>query len=297
APTHFYALAARDRVCRAGGSCVTKDRGGERFPRPSQAPEDLSGLVALFDVGLERAAQRLVKVLPASGLSPVDRSYLAWMHARAGDVQASTTLSRALVEIPEVASEPAVLAFGYPRAFVDVVKKEAKRSGVPPELLYAVMREESGFNPSALSPRGARGLMQMIPKTARRMAASAGVGRFSLRQLYKPEVSIRLGAHYLKLLLEEFDGDLAAALASYHAGEKTVARWKRRNKNLSVDEFIEEIPYSSTRGYVKKVLGTYGTYRLLYGTDGRPLPELDGGSAPEASRTMISPSPLARRSK
>ncbi|MEO1174982.1 MAG: lytic transglycosylase domain-containing protein, partial [Myxococcota bacterium] len=231
APAHYYAHAATERLCRAGGTClqVSRSYSGDR---PGRRPDDLLGVVRIYDIGLRRSAFGLLKAIPSGGLLPVDRAYLAWLHRQASDLNRATWISRSVVAVPEFGSDPGVLSTAYPVAFADVVQREAERSGVPEALLLAVMREESGFNPKALSPRGARGLMQMIPRTARRMAVSAGVGGFALHRLYRPEVSIRLGAHYLRLLLKEFNGDLSAAIASYHAGEKTVARWKKDNEAL-----------------------------------------------------------------
>ncbi|MEL6547510.1 MAG: lytic transglycosylase domain-containing protein, partial [Myxococcota bacterium] len=262
APRHFYALAARDLICEAGGPCASTLE-PVSAERPKHTARDLIAAVQFFDVGLEDTAHRLVERLPYRGLAPVDRAYFAWLHSRRNETRTAARVTRSLEGEADLLSDRSVLNAGYPTVFEDIVEREATRSGVPSALLLAVMREESGFDPGALSPRGARGLMQMIPRTARRMARSAGLRGFRLGKLFSPETSIRLGAHYLRLLLDEFDGDLPAAVASYHAGEKTVARWKAASPSTSSDEFIEEIPYSSTRAYVKRVLGTYGTYREL----------------------------------
>src|SRR5690606_32115212 len=132
-------------------------------------------------------------------------------------------------------------------------------------LLFAIMREESAFNPKAISPRQARGLMQMIDSTAWRLAKRANIGNFRLHNLFKPQTSVRLGALYVGSLLEMFDGNLVAAVAAYHAGEAAVRRWLKDRPDLPPDEFVEEIPYDSTRSYVKKVLSSYGVYRIVYG--------------------------------
>lgn len=164
-----------------------------------------AGLHAIFqrscspDAGFERSAQRLLKALPYNALSPVDRVFYAWVQHRAGELQSSTRVARSFPA--ELLTDPGALAIAYPVAFDAIVSRESRRSGVPGELLLAVIREESGFDPNALSPRGARGLMQMIPRTARRMALSSGLSGFQLIQLFVPEISIRLGAHYLRLLL------------------------------------------------------------------------------------------------
>ncbi|MEO0459769.1 MAG: transglycosylase SLT domain-containing protein [Myxococcota bacterium] len=263
APLDFYAFASMDLLCPNPSDCEGASSGSVTQSVAPPSPVDLVGLAMLDQIGLQRAALAELGSIPIEQSAPQDRLFAVWLFYRAGDLYRATKLSRSLVTIDSVAHEPALVLAGYPRGYQELVEREAERSAVPTALIYAIIREESGFRARAVSPRVARGLMQMIPRTARRMARSAGLSGFSLAQLYTPEVSIRLGAHYLRLLLERFDGDLVAAIASYHAGERTVGRWKRRGASLAADDFIEEIPYVSTRGYVKKVLASYGVYRSL----------------------------------
>ena len=179
----------------------------------------------------------------------------------------------------------------FPLAERQVVEQTAERFHVPAELIYAVIREESAFNVRALSPRGARGLMQMMPATARRMAQLASVRGFYLGQLFTPRVAILLGGQYLHELLELFEGDLGSAVAAYHAGEKAVARWRRANPGVPSDVLVEEIPFASTRRYVKKVLASMGIYRLLRERD---LAEASA-SAATAAHDLCEPTPVPLR--
>ncbi|MEL6758760.1 MAG: transglycosylase SLT domain-containing protein [Myxococcota bacterium] len=263
APFDFYAFASRDLLCPNPSQCEREPTIAITQSVGPPSTIDLTGLAILEQLGLQRAALAELRSIPLEQSTPQDRLFAVWLYYRAGDLYHATKLSRGLVSVESVVHEPALMLAGYPRGYRELVEREARRSEVPTALIYAIIREESGFRARAVSPRVARGLMQMIPRTARRMARSAGLSGFSLAQLYTPEISIRLGAHYLKLLLERFDGDIVAAVASYHAGERTVGRWKRQHASLAVDDFIEDIPYVSTRGYVKKVLGSYGVYRSM----------------------------------
>ena len=134
---------------------------------------------------------------------------------------------------------------------------------VAPELVYAVMREESGYRPRVLSVSGARGLLQLMPETAERVAASEQMHGFSIDDLFVPRVNIRLGSAYLRQLVARFPGRPSAAIGSYNAGPHAVARWLDGNTD-SDDEWVEAIPYEQTRNYVKRVLRSAHAYRVLY---------------------------------
>jgi soluble lytic murein transglycosylase len=146
----------------------------------------------------------------------------------------------------------------YPRAHWEMVAREASRAGVDPLLVLAVMREESRFDPRVVSVAGAVGLMQLMPSTARGMDPTVTPDR-----LTDPETNIRLGTTYLARRLRDFDGDVVLALAAYNAGAGAARRFAQfRGDDLDV--FIERIPFSETRAYVKRVLESYGIYRWLY---------------------------------
>jgi soluble lytic murein transglycosylase len=136
-------------------------------------------------------------------------------------------------------------------------------ASAPPELVYAVMREESGYRPRVLSVSGARGLLQLMPTTAEKLAASAHVQPFAVEDLFLPAVNIRLGTDYLSDLLARFEGRTSAAIGSYNAGPHVVARWLQEDTGED-DAWVEEIPYNQTRGYVKRVLRSLHAYRVLY---------------------------------
>ena len=156
----------------------------------------------------------------------------------------------------------------YPLGHVSQVRQQATQQGLDPYLVTAVIREESAFAPRALSRAGARGLMQLMPDTAEQVARRYKVALASPPPLESPEVNIQLGTMHLAELLRGNGGSVSLALASYNAGEQQVRRWTQRFGFPSEEEFIEDIPYSETRNYVKRILGSYERYTSLYGSKG-----------------------------
>ncbi|MFM5138008.1 transglycosylase SLT domain-containing protein [Aeromonas rivipollensis] len=127
-------------------------------------------------------------------------------------------------------------------------------------LLYAISRQESALYPLAQSPVGARGLMQLMPATARETAAKLGVPYRNEQQLFDPTMNIRLGSAYLKRLLDVYDGNRILAAAAYNAGPGRVKRWREQSTNKPMDVWVESIPYRETRNYVQNVL----SFDLIY---------------------------------
>jgi len=161
----------------------------------------------------------------------------------------------------------------YPQGYWNLVADRTAAQRLDPYLVLAVIREESAFAPQAVSPAGARGLMQLMPSTASRLAGAhrlpAPGGGLAIEE---PWYNIALGAAELADLLDEFKGDVALALAAYNAGAHHVRRWIRERGYAGPQEFVEEIPFEETRGYVKRVLGSYDRYRALYAESQIPSP-------------------------
>ncbi|MBI5378723.1 MAG: transglycosylase SLT domain-containing protein, partial [Nitrospirae bacterium] len=147
----------------------------------------------------------------------------------------------------------------YPRAYF---LRPAR--GPDPLLVEAVIREESRFDPLAVSRAGAIGLMQILPETGAVLARRIGREIPSTRTLFDVDQNLELGVAYLDQLLAEFDQNILLAVASYNAGSRAVRGWAARNGRLDRDEFVEAIPYRETRLYVKRVLHSYWEYRRIY---------------------------------
>ena len=152
----------------------------------------------------------------------------------------------------------------YPVYYRDVIERWASAHGLDPWLVAAVVRVESNFRPSATSPRGARGLMQILPDTGRWVAQQMGETRYFDDLLYDPEVNVRLGTWYLADLLRQFKGSEPLALAAYNAGRGAVQRWLAESTWDGSEEGIDAVPYGETRRFVAKVLRMWRIYRWLY---------------------------------
>ncbi|MCM3877221.1 MAG: lytic transglycosylase domain-containing protein [Thermoanaerobaculia bacterium] len=205
--------------------------------------------------------------------------------ARGDHRRAAAVLKRRYPELgtPEEGAVPAqARAAYYPLAHADRIGEAARAAGVPASLLFGLIRQESVFTEDAKSRAGALGLMQVMPSTGRHLyRKEKGKGRPDLRD---PDANLRLGARYLRQLLDAFSGDTGAALAAYNAGPARVRAWKRASHFAPEDEFLESIPFSETRLYVKRVLFFQSVYSSLYG-----LP-LDAAS-PVASLPAAEPKP------
>ena len=156
----------------------------------------------------------------------------------------------------------------WPRPFVTPVRRATAEFEFDPDLVYAVMREESTYRPDIASPAGAMGLMQIIPQTGDRIASSLGVPAFQADILLEPDTNIRFGTFYLKRLIGRFRGSEVLAIAAYNAGPNIVSRWLERAGRQEKDVFVESVPYSETRRYLRRVVRSRRIYQLLY--DGRP---------------------------
>ena len=151
---------------------------------------------------------------------------------------------------------PAAVSFfaSFPRPYRAVVEE----SGLEPALVYAVMKAESGFDERAISPAGAKGVMQLMPSTAAFIAELENIP-FDEKRLFEGEYNVRLGCAYLKYLLERFEE--RTALAAYNAGEGTVRLWLKDGRYSADGVTLDSIPYSETRQYLKKI----SLFRKIYG--------------------------------
>ncbi len=153
----------------------------------------------------------------------------------------------------------------YPTPFKSTVISHARTHGVDPLLVYSVMRQESIFDMEIVSPVGAIGLMQLMPYTAKDVAQTLGETQYAVDSLYHGKYNVKFGTYYLGMLLDKYDNNKVLALSAYNAGPGNASRWYNANKGCSFDIFVENISYSETRKYVKKVLANYWTYTRLYG--------------------------------
>lgn len=152
------------------------------------------------------------------------------------------------------------LEWRFPQAYSEQFLHWGRLSGVDPYLLMAIARRESAYNPQALSPVGARGLMQLMPGTAAQVSQEIGLSDPGPYGVLDPELNIRLGSTYFRDKLKRYDGNRLAATAAYNAGPSRVDRWLEEHGVEAFDLFIERIPYRETRDYVQAVLA----YRVIF---------------------------------
>ena len=141
----------------------------------------------------------------------------------------------------------------YPRAFADLVLPAAKRYGVNPYILWALMTVESSYNPDSVSVAQALGLLQVIPRTGLKIAQLLGDDQFGHYDLLDEDVALEHGAFYIAQVIKKFKGQELFAFAGYNGGPHRVAEWLDQRGNMPLDEFVEEIPYDQAREYTKKV--------------------------------------------
>jgi len=277
---YYYAEQARERLRRtevrnASGSAkvaeflagVTLPR-GEAVPARATAATELriarsrilrsAGLTDLADEELRFGArtdgQRALLAMEGAAAAEAPYQGMRLMKALAPDY-----LNLRLTEAPRRFWE-----LLFPLPYRAELTADARRRGLDPFLVAGLVRQESEFNPEAVSHARAYGLTQVQLGTGRQFARAAGVGRVTARVLMQPAANLKIGTAILRSRLDQNGGNLEQTLASYNAGPNRVAEWLTWNTYREPAEFVESIPYSETREYVQAVLRNAEMYRRLY---------------------------------
>ena len=153
----------------------------------------------------------------------------------------------------------------FPKLFWSELRTHAMSNNLDPFLVAALIRQESEFNPSAVSRANAVGLMQLLPSVGKKVAKQLKIKGYNSSQLSVPNVNLQLGATYFRQMLDRYDGQVEYALAAYNAGSDRVEDWRSENYR-DIVEFVESIPFTETREYVQAIQRNVGVYRRLYGT-------------------------------
>lgn len=175
------------------------------------------------------------------------------------------------------------LAFPFP--YRDLIRREAQKHGLDPLLVAALIRQESEFDPEAVSPSGAIGLMQVMPATGRELGRRLRMRPVTRRALHNPAVNVTVGTYFLARLLESRQGRVEEALAAYNAGPTRIPVWAGWGEFREPAEFVETIPLQQTRDYVQIILRNREIYRWLYGpqaAEAKPRPPASAKPAPQA---------------
>lgn len=268
----YYGWRARQRLDLAGPLVapftVPTGSAGSLSARRLQRVELLVG------AGLSEEARAELAALAPRARHRDERVRVASLYQAAGDYHRAQRLILdhdllRLAQGPQQKGPRELWDLAWPRAYAAELEPAARRHATPAALVYAVMREESGYRPRVLSRVGAHGLTQIMPSTGKRLAAQLGRAALDPATLLEPATNLDLGAFYLRQLLTQMDGRLAPAIASYNAGAKAVRSWLARNPEQEEDVWVDSIPYRETRRYVKRVLRSVHVYRTLH-------PQLDG---------------------
>lgn len=236
---------------------------------PGEAPTTATVIQSLLQAHLwDDAIGEIRRAMRDEGATPVLEATLGYAHTRRGDLRlAINAMKRAypryLADGSEVLPRE-ILAVIFPLDYWDLIQTHADRHDLDPFVVAALMAQESTFDPKIRSAANAWGLMQILPSTGARVARQLNIQPFSTASLTQPEINVRLGTQYFSDLVRRYNGDVAAALAAYNAGENRVDRWLKERPGLDRDEFVDSIPFPETQGYVKKILGTAEDYRTLY---------------------------------
>ncbi|MEO7652557.1 MAG: lytic transglycosylase domain-containing protein [Bryobacteraceae bacterium] len=153
----------------------------------------------------------------------------------------------------------------FPLPYRSDLVKSAGATDLDPHMLAGVVRQESEFNPMAISRAKAYGLTQILPGTGKELARRAGIKQFSTPMLFQPATNLKLGSYYLRMLLDQWGGKWEETLASYNAGKGRVIEWLKWGEFREPAEFVETIPFTETREYVQSVVRNAAVYRRVYG--------------------------------
>jgi soluble lytic murein transglycosylase len=295
-PNYYYAVRARERladtklVAAEPSATVVQYLNGLPFPeRRVPAGQELSSVTKLR---IERA-----RLLAAAGLPDLAEAELRFGARTDGQPQLlAMELARSAAApyiglrymksfAPDYLSTPfdqmprAFWEFLFPLPYRKDLVRNATLQNLDPYVVAALIRQESEFNPAAVSHKSAYGLTQLMPSTGRQLARRNGVRRFRTSMLLQPSTSLQLGARYLRTMLDECGGKWEETLAAYNAGKTHVDEWRTWNSFQEPAEFVETIPFTETREYVQAVLRNAAIYRRLYGTAISALPSTDGVTA------------------
>jgi len=154
----------------------------------------------------------------------------------------------------------------FPRPYWDALRRYSDENGLDPYLVASLIRQESEFNPGAVSRANAYGLMQLLPKTGKGTAKQVGLHNYKTESLLDPTINIELGTKYFREMVDHFGGQIEYALAAYNAGSSRVEDWRSSGSYRDIEEFVESIPFTETREYVQAIVRNAEVYKRVYKT-------------------------------
>jgi soluble lytic murein transglycosylase len=274
---YYYADLARERL-RFRFNAATHDPLLDKIPNPEEnagesfdAPSDdlrvararLLTNAALFDFAVHELQSEPDKLYAKAEIARVylkedrpDRALQSLKHA------VPSYFSEDITDMPQWAWD--IL---FPKPYWGDLTRYARANGLDPYLVASLIRQESEFNPQAVSRANAWGLMQLLPPVGKKLAKEVRMRRFNQEQLIDPTINLQLGTRYFKHMVDSFGGQVEYALAAYNAGSDRVKTWQSQGPYRDIHEFVESIPFSETREYVQAIMRNATVYRLLYSNE------------------------------
>ena len=270
----FYAQMARQRLAALGNTqAAPQAQLDDIQPLPvphfvDSFPEDSPHLAKarlLANAGLTEYIALEIKADPNSS---------SWGALAEGQIYSSygqtyravRALKRAIPTAASASIQSIPLAYWrilFPEPWWNTIETESAKNNLDPYLVASLIRQESEFDPTAVSNKSAFGLMQLLPSVGRTLARQEGIAHFQTFQLLDPNMNIRLGTRYFRQTLDKFGGVEEYALAAYNAGDSRVTEWQAAGPYSALDEFVESIPFTETREYVEAILRNEETYRAI----------------------------------
>jgi soluble lytic murein transglycosylase len=277
-PNYYYSLLANDRLATLGSGektdvaflerisagstpSISDAEGGSDSIRLQKAK--LLANAALYDLAIKE-----LQTAAADQDNDWANAEMIRMYEDAG--RPFQALRKAKQTVPSYfAADPAALPKTYiealfPRPYWDELYRSSTTNGLDPYLVASLIRQESEFNPTAISHANAYGLMQLLPEVGKATAKQIKMRNFSIADLLEPNANLKLGTKYFRSMIDEYGGQVEYALAAYNAGTNRVADWRANGTYRDMAEFVESIPFTETREYVQAILRNRAMYKKIY---------------------------------
>jgi soluble lytic murein transglycosylase len=269
-PNYYYAMLARGRLAQMGVAAGARQAAhSETFVASAVTKVRMERARLLLSAGLDDLAEGELRCgAKADGqpqLMAVELAELA--NRRDAPDQGIRFIKRyapTYLSMPMDTAPDKFWRLAFPMPYRGSIETYAREQSIDPYLVAALIRQESEFNPKAISRSNARGLTQVLPGTGRELSRKLKIPRYKTAMLFTPDTNVKIGTFYLKALSDQLQGKWEPTLASYNAGKSRVVGWLAAGTYREPAEFVESIPFSETRVYVESVLRNAEVYRRLY---------------------------------
>ncbi len=283
-PNHYYGVLARERLDEAKFRNVTAQSAYPSLAFPTvevssfEADQEVKQRTTraqqLATAALDNyAEQELRHYSRSGGPAPIVAMQLASLASKQGKHDRGIRLIKGTfpgyLYVPFDSAPSEFWKLAYPMPYREGIEKHARSQGLDPFLVAGLIRQESEFNPRALSRVKAHGLMQVMPATGRDIARRLGIKPFTTSRLFEPDVSLQMGTFHFKDWLKASNGQIEVTLAAYNAGKSRADRWLAKGNYREPSEYVENIPFTETREYVQAVIRNADLYRRLYGVNSK----------------------------